>query len=55
MRASRSWENGVSVKNLGEISKTKKVKIVKKSQKEDICLNCKEEKCNKGTCKEFKK
>jgi hypothetical protein len=54
MRATRNWSNGVEVKKLGQLSATKKAQRSKRNQKEDICLNCKKEKC-KGTCKEFKK
>jgi hypothetical protein len=54
MRATRNWSNGVEVKKLGQLSATKKAQRSKRNQKEDICLNCKKEKC-KGICKEFKK
>ena len=54
MRASRNWRSGVSVKKLGDISR-EKVKPSKSNQREDVCLNCKEKKCNKGTCKHFKR
>ena len=55
MRATRNWRAGVSVIKLGAISKVKKRRRSKSNQKEDICLNCKENKCNKGTCNKFKK
>jgi hypothetical protein len=54
MRASRNWGKGVSAKKIGEISKKKKARQFRKDKKEDICLNCKEKKCN-GTCNKFKR
>lgn len=54
MKASRNWKSGVKVKNIGQISQTKKAKSSKSNQKEDICLNCNEKRC-RGTCKSFKR
>jgi hypothetical protein len=54
MKAFIRWSKGVGVKNIGEMSQTKKPKRSKSNQKEDICLNCKEKIC-RGTCKNFKR
>lgn len=55
MRASQHWERGVKAKQVGTTNNIPKRKKSRVNKKEDICLNCKEKKCEKGTCKEFKK
>lgn len=55
MRAAQHWLRGTKVKTIGAIGNAKKSKSFKSNQKEDICLSCKELKCNKGICNKFKK
>ena len=55
MKALKRWGRGVRVKNLGEMSKTKKARRSKSEKGIDTCLTCKEHKCNKGTCNKFKR